>query len=91
MVLGFRTPIQVLPNLGIKSSSAGEPKMEAILRPSGQVSLENNTLIIFESKNGSHLLTVTCSSAPCSHVIGHRRAVDHDPNLSLRPRLRHIT
>jgi hypothetical protein len=53
----------------------GELKMEAILRRGGQVS----TLIIFESKNGSNLPTVTCSSAPRSPVVGHRGAVDHEP------------
>lgn len=60
--------------------------METILRR-GQVS----TLIIFESKNGSNLPTATCSSAPRSPVVGHRGTVDHDPNMSLRHRLRYIS
>lgn len=53
MLLEFPHPkIQVSPNLGIKcgTSSAGEPKMGTILRQGGQVSEENNTLIILESK-----------------------------------------
>ena len=84
-----RPKIQVLPNLDIncETSSAGEPKMGTILRQGGQV---NNALIIFESKYGSHP-TGTCSSAPRSPVVGHCGTVDHDPNMSLRHRLRHIT